>query len=304
VQLAGFSTHYNISFDIPDEGSGSGRTVERLAYLLTHIVPFPVMLLGANRRSTGIGVRPRLNRVEITADFTPDPALMIAAATVIVATTRQVMRWPTFELSELDRHALPMIAGFAPEKHSSRKGWVARHSSFPVNPFTADVDDSLWQLTDGAHASLRSIAARIIGCFDAGIARYADRRTRRLITAVLDGRSHSLLELADRPAAYDSVGVLCTWENLFPVRTLSRSRYERVLIRAISGQPIQLDNEMYKPVGMRGWSHVVFSRTSDGARRTLSLDFLLEHLEDWEVGRRTEARLRRTLARRERLRQI
>ena len=35
------------------------RTVERLAWLLTHIIPFPVMLLAANRRSTGIGVRPR-----------------------------------------------------------------------------------------------------------------------------------------------------------------------------------------------------------------------------------------------------
>ncbi len=31
------------------------------------------MLVGANRRSTGIGVRPRGNRIEITADFTPDP---------------------------------------------------------------------------------------------------------------------------------------------------------------------------------------------------------------------------------------
>ena len=37
-----------------------------------------VMMLAANRKSTGIGVRPRGNRVEVTADFTPDASLMIA----------------------------------------------------------------------------------------------------------------------------------------------------------------------------------------------------------------------------------
>ena len=78
-----------------------------LAMLLTHILPMPVMLLAANRRSTGIGVRPRSNRIEVTADFTPDAALMIAAATVIVGIAREVMTWPSFELDELElaRHS-------------------------------------------------------------------------------------------------------------------------------------------------------------------------------------------------------
>ena len=34
------------------------RRLDRLARLLTYILPAPVMLLAANRRSTGIGVRP------------------------------------------------------------------------------------------------------------------------------------------------------------------------------------------------------------------------------------------------------
>src|SRR5688500_16331808 len=66
VQLAGFSTHYNISFELPRAEQGPTRTVEQLAYLLSHILPAPVMLLAANRRSTGIGVRPRGDRIEVT----------------------------------------------------------------------------------------------------------------------------------------------------------------------------------------------------------------------------------------------
>src|SRR5262249_4523958 len=44
VHLSGFSTHYNVSFDLPANERGADRSVEKLALLLTHIVPFPVML--------------------------------------------------------------------------------------------------------------------------------------------------------------------------------------------------------------------------------------------------------------------
>src|SRR5688500_19024355 len=74
VRLVGFSTHYNISFELPHSERGESRTVEKLALLLAYILPVPVMLLAANRRSTGVGVRPRGDRIEITADFTPDAA--------------------------------------------------------------------------------------------------------------------------------------------------------------------------------------------------------------------------------------
>src|SRR5687767_5580433 len=95
VRLVGFSTHYNISFELPAEERGTSRTVEKLALLLAYILPIPVMLLATNRKSTGVGVRPRGDRIEITADFTPDPALMIATGTLITGVVRQVMTWPS-----------------------------------------------------------------------------------------------------------------------------------------------------------------------------------------------------------------
>src|ERR1700716_2723941 len=38
VRLVGFSAHYNVSFDLPDSARRDGRTVERFAYLLTHVL--------------------------------------------------------------------------------------------------------------------------------------------------------------------------------------------------------------------------------------------------------------------------
>jgi hypothetical protein len=143
--------------------------------------------------------------------------------------------------------------------------------------------------------TLREVAARTTRNFWPSIARLGDPRSLRLIAAVMEGRTSSLLELEDRPAAYDSVGRLCTWTNLFPVRALPRSRYERVFIRAISGRKLQLGSDWYTPIGMRGWSHVVFRRDRDDTRHVFSLDFLLEHLENWEVGPKAERRIRSTL---------
>src|SRR5207248_6245948 len=142
VRLVGFSTHYNVSFAPPADARTTNRTVEQLALLLTYILPAPVMLLAANRQSTGIGVRPRGNRIEVTADFTPDAALMIATATLVVGVVRDVMSWPSYDLSMLDQPGqrdLPIFRDFVPVAHSSRKGWVARRTCFPRNPFAAHV---------------------------------------------------------------------------------------------------------------------------------------------------------------------
>jgi hypothetical protein len=276
VRLSGFSTHYNVSFDRVGE-DGDGSRVRRLALLLTHILPFPVMLLGANRRSTGIGVRPRRNRIEVTADFTPDPALMIATATAIVGIVREVMNWPSYELSELDAQEIPVVAGFRPEKHSSRKGWVARFSSFPHNPFACDVDEAMWETRGGERRSMREMAARVTRKFIKSIERYGDARSLRLIDEVMHGRGGSLLELADRPEAYERVGTLCRWDDLFPDRALSRSVYERVIQRAVAREPIALEDQ-YRPTHVRGWTHIVLRRVRDGARRILSLDELADRL--------------------------
>lgn len=297
VELAGFSAHYNISFDIPDATRGP-RTVERLAWLLTHIIPFPVMLLAANRKSTGIGVRPRGNRVEITADFTPDASLMIASATAAVGIVRQVMTWPSFDLGQLELHDIPRLTPFLPGKANSRQGWVARFDSFDANPFLADINEPRWRTTDNRWVSLRDLGAEVVRRFRPSIERYADERSMHLIDAVMSGEVPSLLELTDRPPAYDSVGKLCTWADLFPVRALARSRYERVFIRAISRAPLQLNGKRYVPTGMKGWSHVVFRRDGDNTRHAFSLDFLLRHLNRWEIETRSARRVQKTLERR------
>jgi hypothetical protein len=299
VELVGFSTHYNVSFELPEHERGTTRTVEKLALLLTHIIPVPVMLLAANRRSTGIGVRPRGNRIEITADFTPDPALMIATATFIIGVAREVMTWPTFELGVLKTRAFPVIRHFVPEPHSSRHGWVARFSSFAENPFMADVNERRWVTRRGVKRSLREIGRRITRYFWPSISRLGDPRSLRLIEAVMRGTTPSLLELDDRPASYESVGHLCTWTNLFPVRALPRSRYERVFIRAISRRKLRVGRDWFTPTGMRGWSHVIFDRDRDHTRHVFSLDFLLGHLDDWDVTAGAERRIGRAL--RERL---
>jgi hypothetical protein len=287
VELSGFSAHYNVSFR-PSGPKHPDRTVKKLALLLTYILPLPVMLFAANRKSTGIGVRPRGTRVEVTADFTPDPSLMIAAATICVGIIQSVMHWPTYELSALDnlRRELPMIRDVHPVPASTRKGWSAKYSCYPENPFIQDVDEPMWKTTSAETLSIRMIASRILNFFRDDIVHYADPRTLKLIDDVMAGRALSLLELEDRPPEYDSVGRLCQWDDRFDERTLSRSRYERVLTRAISGEQLELGREKYVPVGMQGWSHVVFQRAADKSRHVLSLDFLLAHLDDWESGAR------------------
>lgn len=282
VRLAGFSTHYNISFDVLPELQGKGRTVDKLALLLTYILPVPVMILAANKRSTGIGVRPRGDRIEITADFTPDAPLMIATATLLVGIVREVMQWSTYELSALERHDIPVIGDFRPMPHTSRKGWLARYSCFSENPFSAHPDAALWVTRGGRRMSLREIAGETTRYFFKSIRKVSDSFTLRLIGSIMRGRAPALLELDDRPPSYEDVGRACTWDNLFPECILARSRYERILIRAISGQKLHLGGHWYTPVGMRGWSRVVFRRRSDRTRHVYTLDFLLGHLREWE----------------------
>ncbi len=281
ARLAGFSTHYNISFS-----GRSGEDAEAdFARLLTYILPVPVALLAANRRSTGIGVRPRGNRIEVTADFTPSASLMIAAATFMIGVAREVMTWPSYAIEMLDERRIPVIVPFRPRPHTSRKGWLARYDCFPANPFKADVDEDRWAVRpaffrgkDASLLSLRTIARQIFFRFRPAIRSVADPFTYRLLTSIIGGRAPILLELDDRPAAYDDVGRLCMWDNLFPERMLTRSRYERVLIHALSGKKLRLNGSVYRPVGMRGWSEVVFVREEDGSRHSFPIDFLVRQL--------------------------
>jgi hypothetical protein len=278
IHLAGFSAHYNVSFEIPKSQQNEHRNVQKLAVLLTYILPIPVMMLAANRESTGIGLRPRKNRIEVTADFTPDAALSVATATLIVAIIREVMTWPSYELDCLNRVEFPVITDFEPIPHSSRKGWVAKFSCFAHNPFQCDVDSRIWKTRDGNRHSLRQIASLTTKAFTRSIRHYADPLSRALIYDVMSGRAQSMLEMDQRPDAYCDIGRSCCWDHRYTEKTLPRSLYERVLLRTIARTPLQVGGEQLVPTGMRGWSHVVFRRTSDGQKEEMSLDEVAQQL--------------------------
>ena len=280
--LGGFSTHYNVSFEPTKRRTR--RSVDDLALLLVHMLPIPVMIIATNRRSTGVGMRPRGDRIEVTVDFTPSPALMIATAALITGVVRSVMEWRDFSLDALKDHALPRVSRFRPVPHTTRKGWLARAECFERNPFETPVDDPVWDVenVDSPRMSMREIGRSVFYHFQSAIRRVSDPFTFRLLHAIFDGRTPILLELPERPAAYDDVGRLCFWDDLFPERMLSRSRYERVLIRAIAGKVLRLDGEAFVPVGMRGWSEVVFERLPERSRHSYPIDYLVQHLDRWE----------------------
>ena len=206
VRLRAYSTHYNISYEIPKWQQTLKRNEKLLALLLSYILPVPVMLLAANRRSTGIGVRPRGERIEVTADFTPDPGLMVAAATLIVGIVREVMSWPTYELSVLEKLPIPVVAGVVPGKHTTRKGWLTKDFHYPQSPYTAEINDPIWTTQFGQTMSLRQIGKRVAWYFRRSIRKYSlpssmagrgrcwswsigRRHTRMLVTSAGGGRS-------------------------------------------------------------------------------------------------------------------
>lgn len=421
VRLKAYSSHYNISYEIPRSQQTARRNIKTLALLLAYILPVPVMLVGANRRSTGVGVRPRGNRIEITVDFTPDAGLMIATATLIVGIVREAMTWPTYDLSLLETLPIPVVAGVVPGKHTTRKGWLTKDFHYPQSPYTSDVNAPVWTTQFGDQRSLRQMAKDTAWFFRKSIRRYSDPFSFRLLFAILDGRAPSLLELVDRPSAYEDVGRLCRWgmvihelknyesemrllapwrewnpESIdqfvverqkarethqaemanvsasepkartrsihakdpkappalaldeirsrrtpgarpksllsrrrsdrpgklvprrptqyvdrrgisllggnggasrerrrgrerrtnhfatpFPDRRLTRSAYEQVFLKLVSGGRLKMGTDLYTPVGMKGWYHAIFRRESDGAERVLSIDQLLQKMHDW-----------------------
>ena len=286
AQLAGFSAHYNVSAD--GRGRVARARLDAIARLLTHILPAPVMLLAANRASTGVGVRPRGDRLEVTVDFTPSSSLMIAAGTLIAGIVREVSAWTDLTLDALEARGIPVIEGFAPCPHTSRKGWLARVDCYPENPFTAGANHARWPVrVNGRHTfwSLRRLARRVFAEFHRPIAALSDPFSFRLIRSVLSGRAPSLLDLPERPAAYGDAGRLCQWEDLFPARIVAHSRYERVLMRALAGERLAIGGEEYVPSGIKGWSRIAFRRESDGGTVVLPFDFLLQHLDSWENPR-------------------
>jgi len=421
VRLKAYSTHYNVSFELRRREQNRIRNIRRLALFLAHILPVPVMLVAANRRSTGIGVRPRGNRIEVTADFTPDPALMIAATTLIVGIVREVMSWPHYRLKLLRELPLPTIARVIPGRHTTRRGWLTKDFHYPQSPYTSNINAPIWRTRDGRVLSLRNIAREIAYFFRKSIRRYSDPFSFRLLFAILEGYAPSLLELKDRPLAYEDVGRQCRWGMVipeleryrgeprllplrrameegpldeylqarrrerehyratrrkpmapakkksatkvpllstdemavpgeapllaqkpkarsarkpaakvartrteatamlaerpsdyldrrglgssrrvprdrrkvserrknhyavpFPDRRLTRSAYEQVFLKLVSGSRLRIGRDTYTPVGMKGWYHAIFRRDSDGRERLLTIDQLLKKMNDWQ----------------------
>jgi hypothetical protein len=216
VRLQAYSCHVNISFELDREERSHNRTVQKLAMLLIHLLPVPIIVAGANRRSTGIGVRPRRERIELTMDFTPDPGLMAATVALIVGIVREVITWDSYRVEVLAAYGIPSLIGVKPGKHPTRNGWVVRNFHFPRNPFTSDIDEQSWPASDGGMMSLRQIAYETVMVFRDAIRRVSDPFSYRLLLSVMRGETPSLLDLDDRPAAYDDVGRSTRWGSVLP----------------------------------------------------------------------------------------
>jgi hypothetical protein len=278
VRLQGFSTHYNVSVTDGAATTTPSLRLRELAWVLAHVLPAPVMLVGTNKRSTGVGVRPRPRRIEVTADFPPDPVRFAATGSIIGAIVSAVSEWTDVSVESLRRKGIPVIHGFAPIRHTSRRGWLARIECYPRNPFECSPNQRLWDTTLGTF-SLRQIAHRVFTAFRADILRLADPLSLHVAKEIISGAASSWLDEPDRPITYDDVGR----GALMPaaLNELGLARYERVMLNAIEARPLELDDDRWTPIGVRGWSRVVFRRDRDGARTVLPLDTLVQHLDRW-----------------------
>src|SRR5438034_1734037 len=272
-RLQGFSAHYNLSF--PNARKSKFRNATKFAYLLAHILPVPVLLLAANRQSSAVGVRPRRTRIEVTADFTPDPALMLATCVFVAGAVQTVLRWENFGLRQLNRNGIPRIMPFRLRKHSSRRGWRITADSLGRNPFASDINAPLWKVRDGRMVSLRDVAAEILTLFRRRIQQFSDFRTLEHISAVFDGNARSLLDFETRPNGYDDVGRTIDRRRR-RMRRLSRSTYENIIHRVIAHEPVRIGQKRYRVDRMNGWYQVDCRELGTKRRRTFTLDELVQ----------------------------
>jgi hypothetical protein len=272
-RLQGFSTHYNFSF--PNTRRSKLRNATKLAYLLAHILPVPVILLATNRQSSAVGLRPRRNRIEVTVDFTPDPALMLATCAFIAGVVETVLRWPDFGLRQLECHGIPRMARFGLRKHSSRRGWRVTADSLGQDPFAADMNKPLWKLRDGRMLSLRAMAAETLRPFRRRIRQISGSNTLNHIGAVFAGDARSLLDFEKRPNAYDDVGHAIDWGRR-RMRRWPRSKYEKVIHRVIAREPMRIGQKRYQVNRMNGWYEVEFCELGTKHCRTFNLDELVQ----------------------------
>jgi hypothetical protein len=141
---------------------------------------------------------------------------MAAATALIVGIVRDVIAWPSYRVEELQARGIPVVAGVVPGKHPTRNGWVTRAFHFPRDPFAGSIDERAWPTTDGRTLSMREIALETATKFAGSIRRWSDPFSARILFSVLAGETPSLLELDDRPPAYDDVGHEVRWGSTLP----------------------------------------------------------------------------------------
>jgi hypothetical protein len=93
---------------------------------------------------------------------------------------------------------------------------VTKDYHFPRSPFTSDIDAQEWRTTRGDATSLRELALAVATHFADSIRECADPFSVRLLFSVLNGETPSLLDLPDRPPAYDDVGRATKWGAIIP----------------------------------------------------------------------------------------
>ncbi len=271
-RLQGFSTHYNFSF--PPARASRARTSSKLAFLLMHVLPLPALLLAANKKSSAIGVRPRGTRLEVTADFTPDAALMLATCAFIAGGVEGMLHWDHYALEQIAQHNIPRVTPLRIRKHSSRRGWRVVRSSFQHDPFNTDPIAPIWKLRDARVLSMRDIAAETLKPFRDEVRRLSDAATLEHVEAVFAGDARSLLDFPDRPSAYDDAGHGIDW-NRRRMRHWPRSAYEKVIHRVLAHEPIRVGGKRYRVQRMQGWYEMVFREAKTGVQRVFNLDDLV-----------------------------
>lgn len=281
VQLRGFSSHYNVSYEIPRESRSAERTIQKLATILAHVITVPLIVIGTNRRSTGIGVRPLGDRIELTLDFTPDASLMLATAALVVGVSRDMISWPSYMLTLLEELPIPTLLEVDPGKHTTRKGWLTKDYHFPESPFTSDIDAAVWRTRRHGLKSLREIAFETAWFFRDSIRRHSDPYSARLLFAIFSGSMPSLLDLPDRPGSYDRIGSAARWGVVIPELTGQTTSDSSSLHDA-------LEPHMRKRQEWRA-RHLLGDPTEDQFDKMDSEDETIEHVP--EEGRRATDRV-------------
>ena len=179
----------------------------------------------------------------------------------------------THGLGELRRRGFPVLAGFRPRRHTSRKGFLARQDCFPETPSPPIPNDPRWLLDDGRRLSLRQIAREIADPFRAAIRAVTDAAACEHIFAVFDERARSLMDFPERPPRYEDVGRTIDW-NRRSMRKLPRSAYERVIHHVLEHRRIRAEGITYIPERMQGWYEIAFRAEKTGRRRIFNLDEL------------------------------